>query len=54
MENSQESNTDVTVAQMKYMLRHKLASLLTQQKMKEKTLRELAEQKVDPTLDSAI
>lgn len=35
MDNSQKSNSNVTVAQMKYMLKHKLASLLTQQKIKD-------------------
>ena len=65
MENSQNPNTTVTPAQMKYMLKHKLASLLTQQQLKEKEQRKLAEQNrsivindkeddVHPLLDSAV
>lgn len=37
MENTRKLNATVTPQQMKYMLRHKLASLLTQQQLQEKT-----------------
>ena len=65
MENSQKPNTNVTTRQMKNMLKHKLASLLTQQKLKEKAQKEMAEKSkssiiaenndtVQPPLNAAI
>ena len=51
MENSQNPNTTVTPAQMKYMLKHKLASLLTQQQLKEKAQLAKAEQNKCTTID---
>ena len=44
MENSQKPNANVTPRQMKYMLKHKLASLLTQQQLEEKAQQELVQQ----------
>ena len=41
MENFQKPNAGISVKSMKYMLMHKLASLLTQQQLAEKTQKKL-------------
>lgn len=51
MEDFRKHKTTVTPQQMKFQLRHKLASLLTEQKLKEKAERELADQNRSTIID---